>query len=357
MQGMRYFISLLCWLAAATLWGQTPDWQLTLSTGATGYTGASQGPSSAGTFLSSASARVNLTPHLRAETTVHSGGFGLTNSTINRYAEQLTGGQVGLLWHPNWSRQWRINPYVGLGACTFQQTVTADLLDAAGQPYHLWSDGALYDMAEDAPYAQLYAQNVVPDFQPDTEIGTRHTWGVPFRLGIDWQLSDQWTFEAANAWYLGVDPALNAWFGASPASLTAFTVGVGWRPGSRLFQDERIPKEYLTNRMDSDGDGVRDGKDICFNTPVGAPVDGKGCPTDEDGDGVPDYRDAQSGSKGVVDVWGIEVDANRSAPASPSPFTVDYRQIIAEPETGVRPHLPVQRGQQPMQKAQPTENP
>lgn len=42
---------------------------------------------------------------------------------------------------------------------------------------------------------------------------------------------------------------------------------------------------------DSDGDGVKDKKDECLNTPAGVQVDEKGCPLDRDGDGVPDYKD------------------------------------------------------------------
>lgn len=42
---------------------------------------------------------------------------------------------------------------------------------------------------------------------------------------------------------------------------------------------------------DSDGDGVKDKKDECPDTPPGVQVDEKGCPLDRDGDGVPDYKD------------------------------------------------------------------
>ncbi|MFV0593017.1 MAG: OmpA family protein [Draconibacterium sp.] len=42
---------------------------------------------------------------------------------------------------------------------------------------------------------------------------------------------------------------------------------------------------------DSDGDGVKDRKDECPDTPPGVEVDEKGCPLDRDGDGVPDYKD------------------------------------------------------------------
>lgn len=43
---------------------------------------------------------------------------------------------------------------------------------------------------------------------------------------------------------------------------------------------------------DTDGDGVVDGVDDCPNTPEGIPVKSNGCPPDTDGDGVADYEDA-----------------------------------------------------------------
>jgi outer membrane protein OmpA-like peptidoglycan-associated protein len=43
--------------------------------------------------------------------------------------------------------------------------------------------------------------------------------------------------------------------------------------------------------LDSDADGVPDVRDRCPNTPKGVQVDVNGCPLDSDGDGVPDYLD------------------------------------------------------------------
>ncbi|NOR73774.1 MAG: OmpA family protein, partial [Draconibacterium sp.] len=49
--------------------------------------------------------------------------------------------------------------------------------------------------------------------------------------------------------------------------------------------------EFALGSKDSDGDGVKDKKDECPDTPAGVVVDEKGCPLDRDGDGVPDYKD------------------------------------------------------------------
>jgi OOP family OmpA-OmpF porin len=49
--------------------------------------------------------------------------------------------------------------------------------------------------------------------------------------------------------------------------------------------------EFGLGKNDADGDGVKDKKDECPDTPAGVLVDEKGCPLDRDGDGVPDYKD------------------------------------------------------------------
>jgi|GEM_PF-4867399 len=47
---------------------------------------------------------------------------------------------------------------------------------------------------------------------------------------------------------------------------------------------------------DSDGDGVIDENDDCWNTPTGVTVKSNGCGVDSDGDGVPDHLDKCPGT-------------------------------------------------------------
>lgn len=65
--------------------------------------------------------------------------------------------------------------------------------------------------------------------------------------------------------------------------------------------------------VDSDGDGVPDGRDRCPNTPAGTPVDEFGCELDSDGDGVADSRDrCPNTPAGVtVDENGCALDSDR----------------------------------------------
>jgi OmpA-OmpF porin, OOP family len=63
---------------------------------------------------------------------------------------------------------------------------------------------------------------------------------------------------------------------------------------------------------DTDGDGVKDEKDQCPDTPAGVAVDEFGCPIDRDGDGVPDYLDKCPNTKAgmQVDEYGCVVDSD-----------------------------------------------
>jgi outer membrane protein OmpA-like peptidoglycan-associated protein len=109
---------------------------------------------------------------------------------------------------------------------------------------------------------------------------------------------------------------------SSSPSFSNFSVGAGisLMLGSRPLSD-------------SDGDGVYDRYDRCSNTPVGAIVDGRGCPADTDQDGTPDGIDRcpQSPAGAQVDAVGCPQDADRDGvldgidrcPETPVGATVD----------------------------------
>ncbi len=72
---------------------------------------------------------------------------------------------------------------------------------------------------------------------------------------------------------------------------------VQWIPGSDSDDHNFLFTAGLTfafgaSGTDTDGDGVKDHKDECPDTPLGAVVDAAGCPIDSDRDGVPDGLDA-----------------------------------------------------------------
>ena len=62
--------------------------------------------------------------------------------------------------------------------------------------------------------------------------------------------------------------------------------------GSESAMQAFVKEILLTEKRDSDGDGVFDDNDRCPDTPRGIQVDADGCPLDSDRDGVLDHKDA-----------------------------------------------------------------
>ncbi len=71
--------------------------------------------------------------------------------------------------------------------------------------------------------------------------------------------------------------------------------------------------------LDADGDGVCDGIDQCPDTAMGCTVDARGCPSDTDGDGVCDGKDQCVGTPAgtAVDVRGCPVVVEQPKPPEP----------------------------------------
>jgi outer membrane protein OmpA-like peptidoglycan-associated protein len=112
-----------------------------------------------------------------------------------------------------------------------------------------------------------------------------------------------------NQYYTGgLEIALGGTSGTSDAD------NDGVRDGKDKCPDTPVGARVDANGcpIDSDNDGVADGIDQCPNTPAGARVDARGCPTDADGDGVPDGIDqcADTPSGASVDARGCPKDSD-----------------------------------------------
>jgi len=97
----------------------------------------------------------------------------------------------------------------------------------------------------------------------------------------------------------------------------------------------RLVLPFARQHGDGDTDGVRDNRDLCAATPVGAVVDEHGCPTDGDADGIWDGLDLCSATPAgaIVDDTGCPTDSDRDGvfdgvdvcSATPAGAVVDAR--------------------------------
>ena len=90
--------------------------------------------------------------------------------------------------------------------------------------------------------------------------------------------------------------------------LTAYLTSFG-QSGNTYFNANKLAYSVGSVNMeakDSDGDGVKDRKDECPDTPSGVTVDSKGCPVDTDRDGVVDYLDKCPQIPGTTEMNGCQ---------------------------------------------------
>jgi OOP family OmpA-OmpF porin len=90
---------------------------------------------------------------------------------------------------------------------------------------------------------------------------------------------------------------------------------------------------------DFDGDGVPDGLDRCADTAEGASVDAKGCARDSDGDGIPDGLDACEATLPgtAVGPSGCPIDSDGDGVSDDADDCPDTRRGIAVDRSGCPP--------------------
>jgi outer membrane protein OmpA-like peptidoglycan-associated protein len=149
---------------------------------------------------------------------------------------------------------------------------------------------------------------VKPEPSSGTGIDTKMTdFGGKVGAGVNFWLSDNVTLDVhGKLTYLLANLSADDDSGAYSSELEH-------RPFLGYIQPS-ISLTYLFGKAkDTDADGVRDKKDLCPETPMGAIVDVSGCPLDEDGDGAFDGLDnCRNTPKGaIVDAGGCPRDTDK----------------------------------------------
>jgi hypothetical protein len=219
-----------------------------------------------------------------------------------------------------------ILPYISIGVEAIQFRPKTDLsyTDENGnvQAYNYLSDGTirLYDETTDE-----YTTIINRDHEYETDARNASgqdysffTFGFPVEVGANVTITDRMTLRLGNSFHFTVSDYIdnysngssfmeNDFFNYAYASLRLDM----FSPSEEIIAVENFKnvKFIVTDNEDEDGDGVDDFNDICPNTEPGVKVDFRGCPFDEDRDGVPDYLDKQKGT--VLDALGVRENGIR----------------------------------------------
>jgi len=224
-----------------------------------------------------------------------------------------------------YKRERRIHPFVSLGISTM---LFSSKTDSTGRfydsdlgsyvddtKYHYWTDGTIRNIPESSGITDL-SHLMSRDFSYETPL-RKYDWGlgqyaeyafvIPFDVGFDMQLSDRMMVRLGNSFNFTFSDLIDhvsskntsgriGKKGNDMFNYTYVSFHLDLFSSSKTLKIERLFREMEFDPMlfgDEDNDGWMDGWDDCPGTPIGAPTDSTGCPTDGDRDGVYDYLDKE----------------------------------------------------------------
>lgn len=188
---------------------------------------------------------------------------------------------------------------VGIGYLSFDPKGD---LSTNGTPYYHWDDGTLHDMPQSLPGADTASVVLARDYEYESALKdsttnySKTTFTVPLRFGLKFELSPNLDARISAAYILTFTDYIDniADGGNDKLFYTSFGLQYNFARSGGKKDDKYKDFDFSTiDKLDSDGDGVIDDKDLCQETPEGVQVDNKGCPLDSDEDGVADYKDKE----------------------------------------------------------------
>ncbi|MEO0311926.1 MAG: hypothetical protein RIQ89_1583 [Bacteroidota bacterium] len=212
-----------------------------------------------------------------------------------------------------------IVPFIGAGVGFIVHSTKVDMKDAEGRQYNYWTDGTIRSMAQQDPAAST-ATVIYRDYRYETDVTTLDSIGkfnkssltIPISIGVKMKLSSRIDILFNGTMHLVQSDFFDAlsakenksWVPVNDANDRLFLTTATCRFRIGAPRDTPKPKKYKSidykdidfealAREDADADGVSDFIDHSNEDSIKASVDAKGVAIDSDGDGVPDYKDAE----------------------------------------------------------------
>lgn len=222
------------------------------------------------------------------------------------------------------NRSSKFAPYLFAGFAYQWVSPRTDRYSANGELYHYWEDGTIRNQPYNYENTLGTAVVIQEDRIYETPLGvdaadssklSKTAMAIPFGLGFRWKFSNHFYSDISATYYWGLSDQVdgNSSNGTMTDHMFYTSVSFGYNIAASRSKPDSTQFDLIDfhglDLDDDDEDGVRNIDDLCANTPSGAGVDEKGCPTDEDNDGVPDYKDDEAGSApdAIVDLKGVTI--------------------------------------------------
>ena len=299
-----------------------------------------------------------LNPYLTAKFYVLLGTLSANERSVNRnlnFRSSITVGGFSLMYNfGHFLKEDRIiSPYISLGIESVEFYSKTDLYDANGNEYNYWIDGSIRNIAETAPNANE-AIIVQRDYFYETDLRelnvadlgkySERTFAVPFGVGAKMHMTKNIDFTVRTSLHFTfsdvvdniTDESGNGNNGTDKFLMTSFALSYNFFKYEKVEQVKEFSEEidYLAyDTADEDGDGIVDFLDKCSWTPEGVEVDEKGCPLDNDGDLVPNYKDDELATRENAQVTPAGVELRNNMLFEAYQRYLDSTGIFSETET------------------------
>ena len=204
-------------------------------------------------------------------------------------------------------------PFFSLGIGFLSFNPKGDLQNKYGK-YNIWDDGTIRDVSQNTPGADTISTILVRDYTYESELKdstknySKTSFTLPIRFGLKFKLATNLDARIGVAYIMTFTDYLDNVADGGNDNMLYTSLGLQYN-----FAQNEVDERYKDfnfsslDKIDTDGDGVKDVKDICQDTPKGVKIDSKGCPIDKDKDGVPDYSDKElnTSANSVVNSDGI----------------------------------------------------
>lgn len=219
-----------------------------------------------------------------------------------------------------------VRPYLSVGFEGVEFLSKTDLYDVNGNKYFYWTDGTIRSLDENSDNARN-AVRLQRDYSYETDIRSLNadgfgkypefTFGIPISAGVNMRVTDRVNMKiGATYHYMFTDyidgitskSVGNRQGDSRTDNMLMFSAGLTFDLAPKERDKRKMKSTYKNvdflalEAEDTDGDGVRDFEDDCPQTPSGEVVDAKGCPTDSDHDGFPDFADKEVNSIDSINV-------------------------------------------------------
>ncbi len=265
---------------------------------------------------------------------------GMAGRNKNFESEIMAGG-ASLLFHFDndliMPKRSRFSPYIGAGVNYLLFDPYGDLENGKGK-YYYWSNGLIYDQPENPP-ASDNANELQRDYIYETKLTdtandyARNTLTFPITAGLKFKLTRHWQARI----FTSLNITSTDWIDNTEMNgdndmfvHSGFSINYTFRKRDKSKEDEIEYDFSELDASDTDGDGVNDLNDLCANTPKNIEVDKKGCPFDDDKDGVPNYLDKEPETErgATVDESGVSLTDEMLAERRKGPKITEERLKI-----------------------------